>query len=844
MRANLCHTILTVRDFRKRSLPGTSRPRRLLKLAFFIALLGMLIAGTVAAITLRRLPAPHALLARRVVQSTKIYDRTGGVLLYEIHGEEKRTVIPFADIPAAVKNATIAIEDANFYRHPGIDLRGILRALVTDIMTQNFRQGGSTITQQLVKNSLLGHERTIRRKFREAMYALVLEARLPKAEILDLYLNQIPYGSNAYGIEAAAQTFFGKRARDLSGREAALLAALPVAPTYFSPYGQHKDELLRRADHILGRMEELGYLTPAEAAAARAEPLKFLPASKNIRAPHFVMHIRDYLIQRYGEEEVNEGGLLVTTTLDWKLQEEAEKIVSEYGAKNQKLIKAGNMALVAVEPRSGQILSLVGSKDYFDIENDGNFNVATALRQPGSAFKPFVYATAFQKGLQPETVLFDVPTEFNAGCTPDGMPHPGSNIGPQDCYHPQNYDESFRGPVTLRQAMAQSLNVPSVKLLYLAGIEDAMRTARDLGITTLGDSSRYGLSLVLGGAEVKLLEMTSAFGVLANDGMRNPVTAVLAVKAANGKILEESRIEPRPAMDAEIARMVNDILSDNEARIPVFQPRSSLYFEGRRVAAKTGTTQDFRDAWTIGYTPSIAVGVWAGNNDNAPMQQKGSGVMAAAPAWHAFMEFALAQFPTEDFPAPSPREAVKPVLRGIWQGDTIITVDTVSGKLATDLTPPESRRDIAFGAPHDPLHWIDRGDPAGPPPTDPSRDPQYLNWETAFRRWLAASGFRPQDPATIPTTYDDVHTPDRRPRLTVGKKATTADAIVLEVLIEAAYDLREVTLFDGSRVLESRSHPPRALEFTLLRGGDAPGSVEIRAYDQVGNIGSAIVPLP
>lgn len=807
-------------------------------------LAGILISGTAIAITLRNLPSPHELYARRVVQSTKIYDRTGGVLLYEIHGEEKRTVIPFAEIPAAVKNATIAIEDANFYRHAGIDLKGILRALITDLVTRDFRQGGSTITQQLVKNSLLGHDRTISRKVREALYAVVLEARLPKEQILDLYLNQIPYGSNAYGIEAAAQTFFGKRARALSAREAALVAALPVAPTYFSPYGQHKDELLGRADRILERMEKLGYLTPAEAAAAKAEPVKFLPAAKNIRAPHFVMYIRDYLIERYGEEEVSEGGMLVTTTLDWKFQEEAEKIVSAYAAKNQKLIKAGNMALVAVEPKSGQVLSMVGSRDYFDVANDGNFNVTTALRQPGSAFKPFVYAAAFQKGFQPETVLFDVPTEFNPRCTPDGTPYPGAGTDPKDCYHPQDYDESFRGPVTLRQAIAQSLNVPSVKLLYLAGIEDSMRTARDLGITTLGDSSRYGLSLVLGGAEVKLLEMTSAFSVFANDGVRNPTTAILSVKTAEGRVLEESHAGPQPIVDAEIARIINDVLSDNDARIPVFQPRSSLYFSDRRVAAKTGTTQDFRDAWTIGYTPSVAVGVWAGNNDNTPMQQKGSGVMAAAPAWRAFMEFALAQFPPEEFPSPARGEATKPVLKGTWQGDTIVTIDAVSGKLATDLTPPESRRDIAFGTPHDPLYWINRADPAGPPPADPASDPQYANWEAAFQRWLAVSGFRPENPAARPSASDDVHAPGRRPRLSVEKKSTTGDSIVLKVSVEAPYGLREVTLFDGNRVLESRSRPSPSLEFTIPRNEDSPRSIEVRAYDQIGNIGSTLVPVP
>ncbi|MDP3727644.1 MAG: transglycosylase domain-containing protein [bacterium] len=827
-----------MRDFRTRKRNPASRARRLIRLAVFFVLALAILGGTATALILQSLPAPQELYARRIVQSTKIYDRSGGVLLYEIHGEEKRTVIPFSEIPAVVKNATVAVEDANFYRHAGIDLRGILRAFLADIVSRNFSQGGSTITQQLVKNSLLGHERTLTRKLREAVYALALESRLPKEEILDLYLNQIPYGSNAYGIEAAAQTFFGKHARELSLRETTILAALPAAPTYYSPYGQHRQELVRRADYILQRMEDLGYLAMGEAAAARKEEPAFLPAAKNIRAPHFVMYVRDYLITRYGEEEVSEGGLVVTTTLDWKFQEEAETIVREYAERNSQLIRAQNMALAAIDPKTGQILAMVGSRDYFDTEHEGNFNVTTALRQPGSAFKPFVYATAFSKGLEPETVLFDVPTEFSPACPADG-----SGEAPP-CYHPGNYDETFRGPVTLRQALAQSLNVPSVKVLYLAGADESIRTAQDLGLTTLGDSGRYGLSLVLGGAEVKLLEMTGAFGVFAADGVRNAPTAILSVKSSGG-VREEFIPRPQPAIDPEIARLISDVLSDNEARIPVFQPRSSLFFEGRRVAAKTGTTQDFRDAWTVGYTPSIAVGVWAGNNDNTPMQQKGSGVMAAAPAWHAFMEFALSQFPPEDVPPPAPREVSKPVLKGIWQGDVFVTIDTVSGKLATDLTPPETRRDAAFGAPHDPLHWIDRADITGPPP-NPIRDPQYPNWEAAFQRWLAASGFHPKSPATAPNTFDDVHTPEKRPRLVVEKKSDPAGAVVLKVLITAAYGLREVALLAGDRILESRSRPASSLEFTVRTAGDAfpDGPLEVRAYDLIGNISSAIVPLP
>ncbi|MBI2055495.1 MAG: transglycosylase domain-containing protein, partial [Candidatus Sungbacteria bacterium] len=464
-------------------MPAKKRKRRS-GITFFLTLVfvaGLSAGGIWLIYTVKNLPSPEYLFSRKIVESTKIFDSSGSVLLYEIHGEEKRTVIPAEEMPNAVKNAAVAIEDANFYRHRGVDLRGILRALVKDLVSRDLRQGGSTITQQLIKNSLLTRERTVARKVREALLAIALESRLDKEKILELYLNQIPYGQNAYGIEAAAQTFFGRHARDLSIAEAALLAALPRAPSYYSPYGQHKDELLKRKDLIIEREYGLGYISATEAEKAKKEALKFLPAAKNIRAPHFVMYVRDYLVSRYGEDEID--------------KESAEK--------NERLVKARNMALVGVNPKNGDILAMVGSRDYFDIERDGNFNVATALRQPGSAFKPFVYATAFGKGFIPDTVLFDIFTEFNPNCTPEGLPRPGTNLNPKDCYHPQDYDERFRGPVTLRQALGSSLNVPSVKLLYLAGIEDSIRTAEAMGISSLGARERFGLSLVLGGAEVK-----------------------------------------------------------------------------------------------------------------------------------------------------------------------------------------------------------------------------------------------------------------------------------------------------------------------------------------------------
>lgn len=812
------------------------------------------IAALSSAVILRALPNPDELFERRVIQSTKIYDRSGSILLWEIHGEERRTVVPLAEIPPAVKNATVSIEDAGFWRHRGIDIRGVLRALAADIRSRDFRQGGSTITQQLVKNSLLGHERTLSRKLREAVYALAVESRLPKEKILELYLNQIPYGQNAYGVAAAAETFFGKRAAELSVAQAALLAALPRAPSYYSPYGEHLEELLVRKDHIIERMASLGYLAPEEAMAAKAEHLEFLPASRGIRAPHFVMFVRDYLVARYGEEEVESGGLSVTTTLDWELQEEAERIVAEYAGRNESLIKAANMALAAVDPKTGEILAMVGSADYFaspipngcrpgiDCRLDPNVNTTLRLRQPGSAFKPFVYATAFAKGLRPETVIFDIPTEFNPGCSPDGVPRPGSGVSAEDCYHPGNYDETFRGPVALRQAIAQSLNVPSVKVLYLAGVDDSISTAEALGITTLKDRSRFGLSLVLGGAEVRLLEMVGAFGAFAGNGVLHAPTSILKVNAADGRTLEEQRGVGRLALDPEVARTISDVLSDNDARIPVFQPRSSLYFPDRDVAVKTGTTQDFRDAWTIGYAPGIVVGVWAGNSDNSPMQQKGSGVMAAAPAWHAFMEAVLQKMPPEQFTPPSSYEITRPVLKGIWQGDVVVTMDSVSGKLATDLTPPEMRQDRALGTPHDPLYWINRSDPAGPPPQSPAEDPQYPNWEASFERWLSASGFVARPVAAAPKEFDDIHTETNRPRITVEARFVDGGGFSISARTESKFEIREIAILAGGRVVASRLSPERQTGF--LVPPDALGEntdLEVRAYDAVGNTGTAIV---
>lgn len=819
-----------------------SRKKR--RVFFISGIIILLLASAVFAYSVvSTLPDPERISERTVVESTKIYDRTGKVLLYEIHGEERRTVVALQDIPENMKKATIAAEDDKFYQHLGLDGLGILRAFIKNISRGGIYQGGSTITQQLIKSSLLTTERTLSRKVKEAVLAVLVEQKYSKDEILELYLNQIPYGANAYGVESAAQTYFAKSARDLTLSEAALLASLPKAPTY---YFNRQNELIKRKEWVLDRMVELGFITKEESDRAKRELLVFSPLKQDIRAPHFVFFVREILNEKYGEGFVENSGLKVVTTLDWELQEEAEKIIKEGAAENEKLVEAYNASLVSIDPQTGEILAMVGSRDYWadplpagcrpgvDCKFDPQVNVATRPRQPGSAFKPFVYATAFKKGYQPETVLFDVPTEFNPNCNPDGMAPAG--VDPKVCYHPGNYDLEFRGPVTLGQAIAQSLNLPSVKLLYLAGIADSIRTAQDMGITTLDNPDRFGLTLVLGGAEVKLLEMTSAFGVFAQEGVLHPYTPILYVEDPNRTILEEKEDVSIPVLDTEVARIINEVLSDNDARVPVFSPRSSLYFPGRQVAAKTGTTQDFRDAWVVGYTPSTVTGIWVGNNDNSVMNQSvGSSIMVAGPTWHKFMEKAMARTPAEFFNPPERTFAEKPAIRGIYQSGPYVRIDKISKKLATEHTPTELVEERGFGKIQSILAYIDKGDPLGDPPPDPSRDPQYHNWQAGIESWLKLNPI-PGD--KVPLEYDDLHLPARKPRLKFLSLPSSSQTQDVKIEVKATFPLREVSLFLDDALVGSKTAPiiSQDLSFPMLQALSlGQHLIKATAYDAVGN---------
>ena len=782
-----------------------------------------------------RLPDLTSFEERKVEQSTKLYDRTGEILLYDLHGNAKRTIITYEEMPRHIKNATVAIEDAEFYEHRGIKPSAILRAVFANILSLGFSQGGSTITQQVIKNSLLTSEKTIARKLKEWVLAVKLEKALTKDEILALYLNETPYGGALYGVEAAAESYFGKPAAELTLAESAYLAALPQAPTFYSPFGTHRDRLEERKNLVLQSMLTHGFITAREHTAALAERPSFKPPEEGgIKAPHFVFYIREYLVEKYGEDALERRGLKVTTTLDYELEREAEAVVAEYAAQNKKNFNAENAGLLALDPATGQILAMVGSRNYFDPDIDGNFNVTLARRQPGSAFKPFVYAEALRKGYTPETVVFDLKTQFSTSCAPDDF----SKAAP--CFSPDNYDSVFRGPVTFRQALAQSLNVPSVKVLYLAGIPESLKLAKDLGITTLADAGRYGLSLVLGGGEVTLLDMTSSYGVLAADGTRNAPTGILKVEDGTGALLESFSPRPVQVLAPEIARQVTDILADNEARTPAFGERSYLYFEGRDVAAKTGTTNDYRDAWIVGYTPALSVGAWAGNNDNSPMEKKVAGFIVA-PLWHAFMERALVERPAEPFRKPPEREEnLKPALLGLWQGGEAYVIDRISGKLATEYTPKELREVRALGEPHEILYYLDKNNPRGDAPTDPTRDPQFEYWEYPVALWRAAQGIVPA--ASKPTAYDDVHGPSLAPRLFLFSPAPNAsvsprERVMVSLSSEGRFPLVKVDLFLNGVPLGSLSRTPFSYSFIPEDAGALPGENALRfvAYDAVQN---------
>jgi len=833
------------------------RGRQITHAVVFLASLGIVFCG-VFAIWISSLPLPdfESFEERKVAESTKIYDRTGEILLFDIHKDIKRTVVLLPEISRHVKNATIAIEDSEFYEHKGVKPTAILRAFIINFLSLDTKQGGSTITQQVIKNTLLSNEKHLTRKIKEAVLALKLEQVKEKDGILELYLNEVPYGGSIYGVEEASIAFFGKKSSDVTLAQAAYLAAIPKAPTFYSPYGSNIEKLKERKNVVLERMYELGFISEEERDTAKIEDILFgSREEQNIKAPHFVIFIREYLEDKYGIDVIETRGLKVITTLDWNFQQKAEKIVKEYGENNSKNFNAHNASLVALDPKTGQILTMVGSRDWFsdaspsgcspgvNCKFDPKVNITTLKpgRQPGSALKPFVYAAAFKKGFTPETALFDLKTQFSAFCDAYGIPNPG--VSPDTCYMPENYDLTFRGPVTIRDALAQSINVPAVKTLYLTGLSNALSMAQNMGITTLTDPDRYGLTLVLGGGEVSLLELTSAYGVFASDGIRNPYNGILRIEDKSGNVLEEYKEGGFLALDKNIARQINDILSDNVARAPAFGSDSPLSFDTRDVATKTGTTNDFRDAWVLGYTPNLAVGAWAGNSDNSSMEKKVAGFIIA-PLWRAFMDQILPELPKESFVQPGPQnEFLKPVLRGKWQGSKSYFMDSVSGKLATPYTPEETKKEIILTQVHSILHWVDKDNPQGPIPEKPEEDSQYILWETRVRDWVNSQKILEEDGSLIPTMFDDVHTPESVPQVNIispeiNTLYNKGSKLTVQLNIQGKYPTTQVDYFLNETYLGTNRSFPFIFSFSPTNSIDTLYEINVltvRVYDSVRN---------
>ena len=770
-----------------------------------VTILALLVAGlftlgaTVVWAALAPIPAINNFENRQVAQSTKIFDRTGNIVLYDVHGTMRRTAIPLDQISPYIPKAAIAVEDATLYQNAGFRPLSFMRAAFANIFSGSYAQGGSTITQQVVKNALLTQDKTIMRKIKEIILALRLTRVYTKDQILNTYLNETAYGGTIYGVEEASQYFFGIPAKDVDLAQAAYLAALPQAPTYYSPYGNHRAALDARKNVVLSEMLQNNLITKDEYDQAKGEAVEFKdPKNAGIKAPHFVFFIQEYLEKKYGADAVSQSGLHVVTTLDYDLQQHAEASVTKFAPGLLKSLNASNQSVVAIDPKTGQILAMVGSKGYFDDTIDGKVNTTIANRQPGSSFKPFVYATAFEKGYTPDTVVFDLQTQFSTACAPSDVAN-----GVYPCYSPSNFDNHFLGPMKLRDALARSENIPAIKVLYLAGIQNSIDTAHSMGITTLNLSpDHYGLPLVLGGGEVTLLDMTSAYGVFGNDGIKNPPTGILRVEDAQGNILETYQQQGTQVLEPHIARLVNDVLSDNVARSPEFGLNSPLHFPNYDVAVKTGTTNDFRDAWVIGYSPSVSVGAWTGNNDGSSMiENKASFIVA--PLWHDFMAYALSKYssPSDTFPSPGPEADVAslpPVLTGNWNTDPAQGV-------------------------HEILYWVDKNDPRGGRPANPASDPQFAYWEYPVSLWAGQQA----GPADVVVSTGTSSSPTGFRIISPQANATLPFGTTVNFGAELGQSrpILNVSYFANGSLVGVSGQPPYVVSYKP----SAPGPVTLRA---------------
>ncbi len=787
---------------------------RLAKLAFIgviILILGIFVGLPLLAYDL---PSPDKVV-RREGFSSKIYDRNGKPL-YDIFEDGRRIPIDIKDVPETLKEATVSIEDKNFYEHGGFDILGTLRGISRQF-TRGRAQGGSTLTQQLVKNTILTDERSIWRKVREFILAIQIERTYTKDQILQMYLNEAPYGGTAYGVYAASDSYFGKQPKELDLAESAILAGLPQRPSYYSPFTGEEKAYLPRTEAVLRRMREDGHITQEEEKKAfdEASNYKFKDKSNQFKAPHFVQYVQRTLEEEYGEQIIEQGGLKVTTTLDLDFQDKVQEIVTTEINK-VKAQKITNGAAVVVNPQTGEILAMVGSRGFDDPEIDGEVNVTTRLRQPGSSIKPFTYVSAFKKGYTPSTLLMDVATEFPAGPN-------------QPMYKPVDYDGKWRGPVQVRYALGNSLNVPAVKMLALVGVKDMLQTAFDMGITSLEPTkenmSRFGLSVTLGGGEVKLLELTDAYSGFMNGGFKVEPTAILKVEDASGKVLEENKPKKKQqVLTPEQAYLTADILSDNEARTGTFGPNSSLKIADRTVAVKTGTTNDRRDNWTVGGNKFGVVGVWVGNNDNSPMGNLVSGVSGAAPIWRKIIIDYLKDKPNEGFDRPG----------GIQETG----VDVLSGFAAHDGFPSRQERFIDGTQPQeDSVHVklkVCKNDGKLATPSDiaagnydereflvlKENDPISTDgvnrWQDGINAWLAIQSDGKYHP---PTDYCGTANPvNVEFKYPTDRSSNLPNKFTIEVRPDSTATITEVTLHVDGNHMRTFSTPPYKEEVTLADG--------------------------
>lgn len=820
------------------------------KAGFVLVILGTLALFSVFAYYARNLPDPTKAIEKEIPVTSKIFASDGETLLYEIHGDQRRTLLTGEQIPKNIKQATLSVEDQDFYNHLGIDISGILRAVWVNFKRGRLVQGGSTITQQFIKNSILTPERTIERKIKEWILALEMERQYSKDEILTFYLNQVPYGRSAYGVEAASETYFQKPASKLSLAEAATLASLPKAPTY---YGTHLEELETRRNYVLEKMYSLGYISRQDLKKAKNEEIMLAPRQQQMRAPHFVEYVRSFLEKKLGSEVIErrsreKGGLKIITTLDWELQKKGEQMIEDAFEKRGGHYKFSNGSLVAVNPQNGEIITMIGSRDFFSEKIDGQVNVSLRPRQPGSSFKPLVYATAIEEGFTPQTMLFDVETEFNPNCPADA--DRATDQYGLGCYHPSNYDEKTRGPVSFRSALAQSLNIPAVKALHLAGIEKTRTYATKAGISTLENKKDIGLSLALGGTEVKLLDLTAAFGLFGQDGALHSVTPIKEVEGLSQE--EEKKIFPeqekRQVFSKKTARAIADILSDNQARAPMFGSYSALYIPEIPAGAKTGTSQEYRDAWTIGFSPKISVGVWVGNNDDTEMVRGAVGAAVAAPIWKEFIQEALKDKSNSAFSEPAEFKAEKPMLNGSLAGEKKVKIDKISEKLATEHTPEPLIEEKTYKQAHSILHYVNPENPRGPIPSEPDSDPQYENWEKAVQNWIDEQSDPSEYNQSPPSEDDDVHVPENKPEINfeAPKKESRIKEKNLEIKLKAEANLGidQIDLFLNSTYLKTLNKSPWRTKVTIpvdekTCSGDQ--TLTARAYDEVLNSAEAEV---